>query len=487
MSASYQQFQQPFTPAGDRLPFAQINPNMEMRTSPDALLEQRIMERSMEAPSMNPNMNVGPGGTNPMMQQIQQHQSGPYNTPVAGEINIHPAVIKQFTEMNPTEQARVAQTNPQFVQQIYHTMQRMAQQQQEQHMQGVRPQQPGPAGSTDPGHDTDSESISTASVLSSELENSHSSDEGSEHDEHKEGERKKKHRKKKNAPTSTNEGEPKFNFSGESGKSGKSNSGSKSARKKNKHRHRDRDRDRRELVVERDTDLVKDKNRARDQSRGVKTNYVSLDFRKDLIDIEGDHYILGFPTQHNVYQLELESCVINRNQILDREPYIYISVGEVDGDYNMTDSNVFGKLIQERTVNEFIMYRPENCVKTFKRPTRFNKLTISFSKYDLGTISINELHVKHLGKLRPKSGSDADYIKITTKSAHHLDVGDTVNISSAHNDRQTVDSVEVVEVVSDNAVILDSPVTTLGHDMRLQFEKVNLKCTLTFKMKTARV
>lgn len=452
----------------------------------------------MEAPSMNPNMNVGPGGMNPLMNQIQQFQGsgpgqGPYNAPVAGELNIHPAVIKQFTDMGPAEQARLAQANPQFVQQIYHTMQRMAHQQQEQHMQGVRPKQ-----HKEHDTDTDTESISTSSVLSSELENSHSSDDGSGSGSGAESartrkDRKKKHRKKKSreeAPDTDDEEGPKFNFSGEAS-SAKASRSHKGGRKDRGHKHRKERKDRRkphrDLVVDRDDSGV------RVERKNTGVSYLSLDFRKDLTDVEGDKYVLSFPTQHNVHMLELESCVINRNQTLDREPYIYITLDEVNGDYDMNSMdqkvNVFGKLIQERTVNEFIMYKPENCVKVFRRPTRLDRLTVSFRKYDLDTVSINKLPVRHLGKLRPKasaSGPNPDFIKVTTKSAHHLDAGDNVNISSAHDDRQTVDSVEVVEVVSEDTVILDSPVTGLSHDMRLQFEKVNLKCTLTFKLRTVR-
>jgi len=47
--------------------------------------------------------------------------------------------------------------------------------------------------------------------------------------------------------------------------------------------------------------------------------------------------------------IELESCVINQSCDLEGEPYVYIMIDEIKGDYNINMGkhracNVFGKL-----------------------------------------------------------------------------------------------------------------------------------------------
>jgi hypothetical protein len=445
---------------GSRLPFQQINPNMENVANPESLLEQRLQERNMQSPNSSP-MNA----QNPMMQQMQQYQQMPQNPQhvsqqTVGVINIHPAVIQQYLRYSPQQQQQLAQTQPSLVRQIMNAIQRA--------QQGPEPQQ---LQLQAPDMDSDDESsVDTSSILSrqtdesSDMINSHSSEEESDH-ELKLLKTKTKKSKSSRSKSSRSKSKSKHNMMHPDPDDNGSISGSRSRRGK---RNRD-------LMIKHKS---KDQNSHTFSASGCL--YLSLDFRNDLIDIDNNKYVLGFPTQYNVCALELESCLINRNSIFDREPYIYLSIGEVPGEYEVTaghhKTNVFGKLIQEKTVNEFIVYKPENCKKIFNRPIRLDHLSISFLKYDLDTIPLNKMVVKTVRKSK-------DCLKVTTKFPHYLITGDNVNICSSHDDRVSVDVVEVVDVISKETVSLETPVSSIRQGLGLQFEKVDLKCTLTFKMK----
>jgi hypothetical protein len=426
----------------DRLPFQQINPNSGFQQDQsDVLFQQRINERN--------NLDVAYGG-NPMHQPSngmmpEQPQQGmiPGQGPTQsrGGVNVHPATIHRFLDMDPAAQQRLAQSNPQFVQQIMNTIAR--QQSQLQPQVQLQPQsqlqpQPQPQSQAQNRNrnrqgrcDAVSDSSSSGSGdESSELENSHSS----------EGER----------PAS-------------SSKKNKMNKAKKKTQK----------RPERELRVSHSTETNQNV-----QVQGQNL-FLSLDFRNDLSEINNDCYVLSFPMQHNVTRLELESCLVNRNQMLEREPYIYISIEEIPGDYQVNSGhqthNVFGKLIQEKTVNEFIVYKPENCIKVLARPSRVDRLSIMFLRYDMTPVPLNRLPVERLSRSK-------DYLKVTTKAPHYLSVGDRVNISQSLDDQVSVDMVDVIKVIKPDIIALDNPVNKIGGGSSLQFEKVDLKCTLTFRL-----
>jgi len=158
-----------------------------------------------------------------------------------------------------------------------------------------------------------------------------------------------------------------------------------------------------------------------------------------------------------------------------------MAIGELTGDYQVNTGHqthqVFGKLIQEKTVNEFIVYKPENCIKVLDKPLRVDQLSITFLRYDMTPVPLNQLMIAKLSRTK-------DYLKVTTKAPHNLSVGDHVNISQTHDDYVCVDMVDVIKVLRPDIVALDNPVNNfVGRGSKLQLEKVDLKCTLTFRLK----
>ena len=404
-----------------RLPFQQVNPTHEEYQSTDSLLQQRISERNT--------LDVTHGGS-PMNYQMPQRREQLSNQ----EPNIHPAMIARFINMKPNEKENLSKMNPTYYQQLLKASQSQSQHPLQQEFQPQPQQLPQPIlqqnqfenySSVNPVQEIESN-------VSSDLENIHSSEEEEE------------------PPTPV-------------------------VVKNKRSTKRKSDINPSERVLN-----VNHKNTV---NQNVTLNkgsvFLSLDFRNDLVEIKNDTYVLSFPTQHNVTGLELESCLINRNKVLEREPYIYISISEIEGEYQVTAghkiNSVFGKLIQEKTINEFIVYKPENCIKNFLRNTMVDKLSIKFLRYDLAPIQLNRIPVEKLRKSK-------DCLKVTTKTPHYLSAGDRVNISCTDSDKISVDMVEILKVLSPDLLVLDNPINPITQGLGLQFDKVDLKCTLTFKI-----
>lgn len=358
-------------------------------------------------------------GARPMHSQVmpnmgQFSNSNHLPAPVmqsGGGTNVHPAIVHKFLSMDPEAQNKFARNNPEMYAQIHSAIFKQQYQQQQQQIQQMQ-QYDYVEDEVSSRTDTVSESSK-----SSDTDNDHSSDSDME-----------------------------------------------SSKKRRKHRKRGKQR----------TLDLKQKHKV-----FYPLTYLSLDFRSDIKEVSNDRYLLGFPTQHNIKGVALESCLINRNALLEKEPCIYMSIKEIPGDYLITMGHkcvpMFGKLIQEKTVNGFIVYKPENCAKQFPKPQRLSKLTVSFLRYDLTPLPLNKINVK---KIRQST----NYIKITSKTPHYLSIGDRVNICCSHSNGYTVDIVKVLDVINDHVVALEETVHPLSSGSNLQFEKVNLKCNLTFKL-----
>jgi hypothetical protein len=208
-----------------------------------------------------------------------------------------------------------------------------------------------------------------------------------------------------------------------------------------------------------------------------------LDFRNNLCEITDNGYSLRWPRQYrSVRSIELVDCTINRSPVLDKEPYIYISIQEIPGDFILTGGteSVFGKLIPEKTVNEFIFYKPENCRKSFTKPVNLDKITISFLQYDQTNISLSKLDIRNLSQ-----SSTGGYYKLNTRGSHYLTTGDLVSITYKQPNRTTVETITVLDTPSPDVLILEVPIKDLKTEDRCTFEKVQLKCSLTFKIQCA--
>ena len=444
------QFQQPA--------YNSQGPNMS-----DMLLQQRINERG-GAPGMQqrPGMQGIPGMhgmQQPGMQGGGQMQGYPQQgipmqpmqpmQPQAGSLNIHPAVLQQFQQMSPQVQQQYAMKDPVAYQQIVATLQRQYQQ-----ANPMIQQQNGQGQGRHGRHDSDSDTLSDSSLESRSKKRRRRKDKG----------------KGKGIDEDSNASSDLLNSHSSEDSEAESTTG--------KHRKREARKIR--------THHGNSSSAPTSAYKARGYTYLSLDFRSDLKSIDNNQYTLSFPTQHNVRYIELESCLVNCNAVLEREPCIYMVIKEIPGDYRVTMGNecmnVFGKLIQEKTINNFIVFKPENCCKKLKVPERLKNLTISFHKYDLTPIPLNKLLVRKWRPSNRTGQASAPYVKVITKTPHHMSLGDRVNICMTSVDSATVDAVDVLDVPSDDCLILEDPINKMRSESSLQLEKTDLKCNLTFKI-----
>ena len=406
----------------------------------------------------------------PAIAQAQAHSQN-VPPPPAGSVNIHPAMIAKFLEMTPEAQQHLARMQPAYYQQIVNTIARQTMQE--------RSASPPPQAHTAPLPSNDQLSAFYDTVTNYPR---------TEHDPSQEllallppprksGSRSR-HRKQPPLPP------PPPQPSSESESSDLENIHSSEedmptplvSRHHNKHQQ--------QAPAQAHSAPVHSApvHSAPAHQSQTQAEYLSLDFRNDLTSVDDECYILGFPSQHNVTDITLTSCIIHRNQMLEREPYLYIHIEELEGNYKIghtgkhshSTHNVFGKLIQERNINDFIVYRPEHCAVTLPRPIRLDRLSMKFLNHDLSPVSLGRLIIKKLSRSK-------DCLKVTTKVPHYLMVGDRINISCSSDDMTSVDSVEVVDVLSPDLIAVENPVNNIGSGIGLQFDKTDIKCTLTFK------
>lgn len=410
-----------------QLPFQQIDPRSDVAMSPDVLLAQKMHDRNQLNYAIGGRPTVGGPNLpnyNILHAATQQQQMDKF---LQSQENIQPGVIQQFMALGPAVQAQLAQTQPAFYQRIMATIHKMT-------------------------------TVTTKK------------------DKNKHGKSGKK--QDKDDSSSSSDHESGANADSEDSVSSADESGLESdtdspAEQRSKTRTEARStRISRTERGERNEKMMEPPSVQKHQFRAPKSNcgrseFLSLDFRKDLRDVENNKYALIFNDLHNVEKIELHSCIINQHN-LEGEPYIYILIDEIP--------SLFGKLILDKSVNGFFSYTPENCEVEFDTPVTFNKFTVSFAKYDRERVSLNKITIKKLSKC-------SNSIKLMSTSCHTLSVGDRINIYNLTNpDEITVNNLRVVETPDPNTFVTETPSFVIDKNPDLLFEKLDIKCTLTFKV-----
>src|SRR3989344_2808708 len=419
--------QQPF-------PFQQIDPRMDHASNnPELLLAQRLNERKALDGMMGPpsqgmssyppsqGMSPYPQMQMPQMQmpQMQMPQMQMPQMPSGSKClieSIHPAAVKQFLNLSDKEKHWLSIQNPGYFQQLIAEVHRM-----NRVMMGERVEDPVlPQRPTNTG----------------ESEQESGSESGSESDSSLPRRPAEKHRNKRDNRTHDNRTHNNNTFGNN-----------------------------------------------RDYNRDNITEYLSLDFRNDLREIDMNKYLLTFTDHHNVQSIELKSCLINQTSALENEPYIYVCIDEIDGDYSVASGknriNVFGKLIQDKVVNGFIIYRPENCCKVFDGRKLLNHLTISFVQYGQQRLSLSRVDVRKISKSQSKN-----MLKISTNGSHYLSRNDKLNVS-LHNPAQvTVMALDILDIPDNETIIVESPLSeSILKGSSPALERIGIKCTMTFEIK----
>ncbi len=416
---------------GAPLPFQQVDTKKaHLKPNSDVLLAQKISERNLLNNTIVKDDFVNLPNFNIIHSNQQEEQIGDY---LKSHQRAHPAIVHQFLSMSTNAQSQFANTKPELYSQIINTIHQM---------------------NNETTNSKSGKSKKKVNIDDSDNDDNDNDDRGNGHS------------------GNGNEDDDDDDYLGYlKNLDGSSTTITNSKKETNPDSNID---DIDTKVADADVSISKRSSKF----KGIKTEYLALDFRKDLVGINNSKYRLCFPEYHNVHSISLESCMIQSDS-LQGEPYLYIMLDEIEGAYNISKKNkknkVFGKLLMEKSVNGFITYKPENCRMVFDKTKLLSHLTISFLQYNCEKLPLGKLVVKRLVK------SD-NTIQITTTTKHHLSVNDKVNVYLSKKDSLSVNNLSVIEVPDSKIAYLEKANDKIEKGCNLAFEKASIKCTLTFKI-----
>jgi len=226
-----------------------------------------------------------------------------------------------------------------------------------------------------------------------------------------------------------------------------------------------------------------------------QTKYLSLDFRTDVVDIEGQEYVFKFSEIKAVRALELVSVSLLRQPVLENQPYLYISIKSREADLNQLcltgrkKCRFFGKLIpQAPTFNQFLNYRLETnlegpgcqihspgCQGPVNLPVNWNlqQLQIGFFDYQARPLDLKTLPIQRLIRL------NQNQIQIETPEAHHLRVGDNLLMTQKREYSFQAHLNRVLEVPNQSQIITQYQSNNLNH---LKIARPQVPGHLTLKL-----
>jgi hypothetical protein len=210
----------------------------------------------------------------------------------------------------------------------------------------------------------------------------------------------------------------------------------------------------------------------------VDISNISIDLRVDLLEkTDNQAYIFRLPENNkSIVTIELVSCIIGSNQSLLNEPYIFIGIQEVPGSYQSKKQSLFGKLFIKKTLSNFIVYQPENCISSFiDTPMILNNITISFHHYNGNSINMENMIIKKIIK-----HTNRNELEITTKNAHYMGTDDEINIYIKNINGIKIYTCPIISTLSDTIFIIKDIGEHL--DNRIEIQKKTVKCSLTFKI-----
>jgi hypothetical protein len=207
---------------------------------------------------------------------------------------------------------------------------------------------------------------------------------------------------------------------------------------------------------------------------------VSLDFRNDLMDLKSP-YRVRFPINSDILRLKLQSCQIPAITHLGHEPYIYLRIEEIDGDYLMPNSiKAFGKLILVGDRQGYLYYQPDlnSCDISFGIQQNFKELTLQFCDYQGLPIHLEDIQIAK----KVRCGGGGDRLKLHTEGQHGLKVNDIIRM-----DLQTTDSVvtkgeiKVKSVPSLKTFTIANPGHRISSKDNMRIFRKHLNCSLSFQ------
>jgi len=217
----------------------------------------------------------------------------------------------------------------------------------------------------------------------------------------------------------------------------------------------------------------------------LRSTFISLDFRSDLLHIDDNVYTLSFPNI-SINSLELYSCQLQTSQHIKNQPSLLIDVQNFDGKYTCSNGEkFFCKLIPFNIIDNIYLFKPEPHTYEITSNQRMNdgNIVVSFNTYDgvpfsLTTIDVDKIKNVSVNESKGTQTVSTIRARITTKHSHGLEKNDTITVIYLYGDEFKSLNFDVYKVMDDNTFIIDEE---LEYTKNVTIHKKSLKCSMTFR------
>lgn len=175
-------------------------------------------------------------------------------------------------------------------------------------------------------------------------------------------------------------------------------------------------------------------------SQPDKQNQVTLtlDFRKDLIDIDNNSYCLKLQKDMEITSITLKKFMIELCHDVVIEPYIFVDIENIDDDEKsceVEEKKVIGRMLQQSSTicnKSMYVYDQEDCYIELKNPIKTNHLYFSFYDYKGKKLNLKKINVKKVIKLEK-----GDLNQILTDGINVVKPGDNIIVTTVSNIKDT--------------------------------------------------
>jgi hypothetical protein len=200
-----------------------------------------------------------------------------------------------------------------------------------------------------------------------------------------------------------------------------------------------------------------------DLSEMQMINYtLSLDLINDLSEQKGNKYKLSFIKYGNISKLAINSVIMQRNDKILNEKFIYIKIDEFPNGKTLmaNHESVFGKLIMYNYDDNYMYYKSDfNNTKSgyldFTNSITLENLTVSFISSSGKKINPTEISTIKKTKLKIRN-SDISQLKFITEFSHKLKQNDTIKLQHLKKNEIAEYFVEVQEVIDNNTFTIEN-------------------------------
>ena len=212
-------------------------------------------------------------------------------------------------------------------------------------------------------------------------------------------------------------------------------------------------------------------------------HYIEYNMSMDMCNT-GDQsrlnkFTVKFDKVSGISKICLKSFIVERNNQLEYEPYIYIKLGEFKGKcYISGTTESFGKLIVNKIDNRFIHYVPDTgtCIQIFKTPISLDTLTISFLNKQGKSINLKEIQLSEIDQENDVFSIYTKYntTHLKTYNEYTLDImSDTFMECSGLSPSEIKDNTIVFEGLQDIDI-------TKSAKIKLYNDNIEASCVFTF-------